>query len=373
LPHQIAVLVHALHGGGAERAAAALANHWVACGHHVNLITLDRIETDAFALDSRVQRVGLGLMSAAAHPGQGLWNNLRRVRELKHAVRVSGAAVVVSLTDKMNILTLLACLPLRLPVIINERSNPARQQLGPVWEWLRRYSYPKCTAAVAQTDAVAGQLARLVSTQRVHVIPNGVRRPSRLWEDDPSLPRRIVAIGRLSREKGFDLLIRAFAELAEPHPDWQLLIAGEGPERSSLERLITELNLDLRASLPGWIESPLELLCSSRVFVLPSRYEGFPNALLEAMAAGVPVVSFACDHGPAEIVEHGVNGLLVAAEDVHGLAAELERMMLDVDLRIRLGGRAREVVQRFSNEAYFERWDRLLERSAGQVDPTRAG
>ncbi len=140
-----------------------------------------------------------------------------------------------------------------------------------------------------------------------------------------------------------------------------MLIAGEGQQRSTLERLAVELQVAERVSFPGWVESPETLICSSRVFVLPSRYEGFPNALLEAMASGAPVVSFDCESGPREIIRHNDNGLLVPADDVQALAREVERLMTDELLRVRLGQQAREVVQRFSQESYFDRWDQVLQ------------
>jgi glycosyltransferase involved in cell wall biosynthesis len=265
----------------------------------------------------------------------------------------------------MNIVALLACRPLKLPTVICERSNPARQDLGVVWEWLRRRTYPYCRAAVAQTRAVAEQLQTLVRNDRVRVIPNGVKEPKQFWAEDPNRPPRILAIGRLSREKGFDLLIRAFASLAGQQSDWELQIAGEGKERSSLEKLVSDLNLDVSVRLPGWVQSPIDLLCSSRIFVLPSRYEGFPNSLLEAMAAGAPVVAFDCECGPGEIIQHEVNGLLVPSQDVEALAREMKRLMLDAPLRVRLGERARDVVHRYNSDNYFQCWDQLLEECLG--------
>ena len=339
MSHRIALLIPALHGGGAERATAALADHWVERGHCVTLITLDQTDSDVFPVDSRVQRVGLGLMRDSAHKGQGLCNNVRRLRRVREAIRGAAADVVVSLTDKMNIVTLLASWGMRLPVVIGERSDPRQQRLGAVWEWLRRRSYPRCDAAVVQTEAVASQMRGLIDAGRVHVIPNAVSVPSVSWK--ASLPHepRIVAVGRLSREKGFDLLIQAFFQLADRHQEWQLLIVGEGQQREPLAQLAGELGIAHRVQMPGWVDAVESLVCSSRVFALPSRYEGFPNALLEAMALGAPVISFDCASGPREIIRHGVDGLLVPAADVNALADGIERLMSDESLRVRLGSR----------------------------------
>ena len=125
----------------------------------------------------------------------------------------------------------------------------------------------------------------------------------------------VVAMGRLSPEKGFDLLIDAFARLAAQHADWRLEIAGEGPERDALQRQIDAAGLQPQVQLVGWVSDPERFLSRSALFVMSSRYEGFPVALLEAMACGVPVISFDCDSGPREIIRPDVDGVLVPAGD----------------------------------------------------------
>jgi glycosyltransferase involved in cell wall biosynthesis len=171
---------------------------------------------------------------------------------------------------------------------------------------------------------------------------------------------RLVAMGRLGPEKGFDLLIAAFARLAATHPEWSLTILGEGRERARLEALVESLGMTGRVSLPGRAADPLPHLAIAHVFALSSRREGFPNALLEAMAAGLPPVAFDCRSGPAEIITDGVNGLLVPDGDVDALAASLRRLMESPAERQRLGANARGVADVLSPDRILLAWDALV-------------
>ena len=279
---------------------------------------------------------------------------------------------VVSFTDKMNVLTLLASWSAPWQVVIAERNDPRHQSLGPVWEWLRRRTYPRCQAWVVQTEAVA-RFARVLAGQRpVVVIPNAVAPPAAAIPPPEQRPTRIVGIGRLSPEKGFDVLVRAFARIAPWYPDWTLQILGTGPQRGELEDLADSLGVRDNVRLAGWVDQPESALLESGVFVLPSRYEGFPNALLEAMACGLPCIASACDSGPAEIIRDGVDGLLVPPENVDALADALRQLVSDEAKRARLGRRAVEVTSRFSREAFFARWEEVL-RLPDRVDEGRHG
>jgi glycosyltransferase involved in cell wall biosynthesis len=177
----------------------------------------------------------------------------------------------------------------------------------------------------------------------------------------------ILAAGRLAPQKGFDILIRAFALLAGNHPEWRLQIFGEGPQRRDLEDLVRSLGQGGRVALPGWVPDLAAQMAQARIFVLASRWEGFSNALCEAMAAGLACVAADCPGGgPAAIIRQDVDGLLTPPEDAPALARALDRLLSDGELRARLGEQARDVVERFSQDRVLGRWDQCLEQAVAR-------
>jgi glycosyltransferase involved in cell wall biosynthesis len=201
----------------------------------------------------------------------------------------------------------------------------------------------------------------------VMAIPNAVP-DAALGPGDPGA-HRLLAAGRLVRQKGFDLLLRAFAEVAPQHPEWELDIFGRGALRAELERQVDELGLAGRARINQPTDRLGERMRDASAYVLSSRYEGFPLVLLEAMSAGLAVVAFDCPTGPDEIVTNGKSGLLVPAGDVSALAAALRRVMGDEQLRRRLAGTAPGAVARYAKRAVGRQWDVVLD---GEPDPISA-
>ena len=363
---RLAIVIHSLTGGGSEHVAAAMASHWAEAGKQVTLLTLDSVDNDQIACSEKVDRVGLDLMGES----RGLWSaivaNRQRVRALRRAFVQCAPDRVISLTDRTNILTLLAARGTRLRVVVSERTDIRHHRIGRVWEWLRRRTYPQARAIVVQTEAVLAAVRGLCGQTPVHVIPNAA--PSAKAPSAQAVPvlrlsvdrNWFVAVGRLSLEKGFDRLIHAFVRIADRCPDWNLVIVGDGPEKPGLESLINDAGLEDRVLLPGWVESPWSCFPESSVFVLPSRYEGFPNALLEAMSRGMAPVAFDCESGPSEIMRPGVDGLLVPEGDVAGLAAAMQQLAGDAEYRNRLAVAARSVNERFSSERVYAQWEVVL-------------
>jgi glycosyltransferase involved in cell wall biosynthesis len=198
----------------------------------------------------------------------------------------------------------------------------------------------------------------MFARSRAAVIPNPVRDMS-AHGGRATPEQRILAVGRLTAQKGFDVLLRAFARLAREHPRCLLTIAGEGPDLRALKAQAAGLGIADRVEFPGWIAEPGVLLERTAVFVMSSRYEGFPNALLEAMACGVPVVSTRW-RGAEEMVTDGVDGLLVAVDSEIELADAIERVLKDGETRERLGRAGRTVAERYRLATIIEQWDAVL-------------
>ncbi|MBN2139775.1 MAG: glycosyltransferase family 4 protein [Desulfovibrionaceae bacterium] len=361
----IALAISRLGPGGAERVASTLANAWARAGDRVDILTLEQAGIEPFfELDPLVRLHALGLAGRSAGLLSAAANNLRRVFALRRALMEIGPDVVVGFVDATNVLVLLACLGLGLPVVACERTDPAVHDPGRVWSLLRRTLYPRAAAVVVQTAAAARGLPSGLRA-RLEIMPNPVLVPSRVPGPCPHFPRPLVmGLGRLTREKGFDLLLRAFALVAAERPDWSLALVGDGPDREGLEALRDELGLGGRVLFSGWLADVGGCLAQADVFALPSRYEGFPNALCEAMALGLAVVAADCPSGPAEIVVDGRNGLLVPAGDPEALAEALARLMDDEALRRALAAAAPEILERFGLERTLSRWNSLLGRVA---------
>ena len=164
----------------------------------------------------------------------------------------------------------------------------------------------------------------------------------------------------LVQEKGFTLLLNAFSRVADKHQSWSLQIWGEGPQRQALEQISRDLNLSERVRLPGFTRRPFEVLSRADLFAMSSLIEGFPNALCEAMACGLPVVSFNCSSGIREIIRDGVDGLIVRANDPTALASALDGLMANEEERRRLAGKALEVTERFGLNKTMAKWEQLV-------------
>ncbi len=234
-------------------------------------------------------------------------------------------------------------------------------------------------AIVALTVADARRYHRLMGGRvRTLAIPNSNGRRDRTpvpWPRSGEVEDRVVvAAGRLVRQKGFDRLIRAWKLVAIEHPGWRLDIYGDGPLRATLQRQINRAGLAASVSLKGFSPRLAQHLAEASVFVLSSRFEGLPMVLLEAMSYGRPVVAVDCPTGPAELIEHGHNGLLVERGSIVALAATLGQAMAEPELRTRLGVAARSSASMFELDVVGRRWDLLLvELSSGSVTPRRGG
>jgi len=373
------LIAHAWGMGGTIRTTLALAGE-LAPRHDVEVISLLRRRKRPLlrfprrvrvtAVDDRRRPRGLAALLGRlpsvlvhpddyAHPWCSLWTDVMLVRWL----RALEPCVLVGTRPALNLLVARLAPPG--VVTIGSEHMHARSHRPRLAGDLRR-TYPRLDAVTVLTTADERDYARVLAGGRTRLvrIPNPVPRLPGA-KADPEAPV-IMAAGRLTAQKGFDLLVDAFAPVAERHPRWELRIYGGGSQRDRLAAQVAERGLEGRVRLMGRVDGLGEAMAEASVYALSSRFEGFPMVLLEAMSTGLAVAAFDCPNGPADAIEDGANGLLVAAQDVPALSAALLALVEDAQLRRRLGAAARATAERYDLATIGARWDALLATLGGE-------
>ena len=340
--------------GGAEGVSATLIKGWVKASKNVRLVTLGEADGLTHSLPESVQIISLG----RSHRWFDFLGTLRRLREEIVSFQPD---CVIAFQYKVNVMALLAAIALPIPIVVAEHNNPANEEVTPLWRNLRGIFYKFAHRVVTLTKRNLSYFPEEIGRLGV-VIENPLREefylplPAKREKFD----ERIIAMGRLRRQKGFDLLLRAFARVRNKFPNWSLVIYGEGRERQQLEYLCRELKLNGTVTLPGeTLEARKELL-DSELFVLSSRWEGFPCVLTEAMACELPVIAFDCPTGPNELIAHDENGHLVPHESIVELGQTMSSLMEDKKERERLGRAAGKVRQRLALDGILSQWEKKV-------------
>lgn len=364
---RLTFVVSSLACGGGERSAVLLAQGLMEKGHEISLLTFEGYETDFYEIPNGVKRIALNLNKKSPTIFHAILNNINRLNKLRREIINSQPDIVISFLDIVNILTLLSLINNPYPVIVSEQNNPAMstQNFWKLWSILRKFSYSFAAKVISSSQGVDdyfdwlpinkrqviyNPLAPVNSDIKSYILFNGVD-PKKNW---------VIAMGRLTYQKGFDILLLAFAKIANKHSNWQLIILGEGELRKDIETLRDSLGLTQSVILPGIIKNPFCILNNSKLFVLSSRFEGFGNVLIEAMSCGLPVISTNCESGPREIIQDGLDGILVPVEDALLLSKEMDYLMSNEQEQNRLGNNARKSAQRFSLDNIVCKWEELI-------------
>ena len=377
---KILMFIYCMHCGGAERTTANLANEWAARGADVTVVSIESTDVDFYPLHPAVRRIALNAASASPGAFAALGANFERVRALREVLRELKPDVVLGIMTVASVLAILATRGLPCKVIATEHTHPPMLPLTRTWQQLRRWTFRSADLVVALTGDSKHWLEENCECTDVCVIPPPFTLPIPRLE--PTLMpdavvgrdrRVLLAVGRLSEEKGFHNLIDAFSSIASAVPGWDLVIVGEGDERPALQKQIDDADLGDRIHLPGRAGNIADWYERADLYALSSRFEGFPMALTEAMASGIAAVSYDCDCGPRDIIRHGENGLLVKeVGDTRMLAEALKRLMLSDVERLRLATRAAGLRESFSLDKAISLWrDAFV--AAGVEETRRVG
>lgn len=279
-------------------------------------------------------------------------------RALTAYLRSLRGGVLVTTGPGLNLLATRYA-PRDVVLVGQDHQNMRSRARRPVMFAQLRDWYPRLDALAVLTEADARDWRRLLGDRtRVEVVPNLLSLNGQVLAslDEPV----VLAAGSYSHRKGFDRLIRAYAPVARRHDGWQLRIFGRGDQEERLRALVEDSGLAGRVQLPGHTRALHEELARGSVFALSSRSEGFPMVVLEAMSHGLPVVAFDVHTGPAEMITHGRDGLLVPQGDVAGFSRALETLVRDEARRREMGRNAAESVRRFGGDRIKRRWEELF-------------
>lgn len=368
--HQVrlACVIPTLRTGGSERVLTGLSGALVERGFEVSLFTFAPPgEAPFYGAPRGVRLLQLDCVPRAAGLGRAAVS-LRAAAKLRRALAGLRPDVVLSFTTLAGVVTIFATRGLAVPVVVAERNDPGGhvRRTGRVLAGWRDLAYARAEQLVVQTNRARASLQHM-RVPPISVISNPIPGMAAASPAGPA-PNgryRLLAIGRLTAQKGFDILIPAFGAVAQRHPDWDLVILGEGPDRNALEELVRKHRLAEQVIMPGIVHDVERELVKSHLMAFPSRFEGFPNALTEAMATGLPTVAFPEVSGVEELVLPGKTGLLASwSAPVTSLAECLDQLMSSAALRLQLGGAAREHVKGHSAEHHVDRWEALLREVA---------
>ncbi|WP_295625085.1 glycosyltransferase family 4 protein [uncultured Nitrosomonas sp.] len=372
----IVILTNSMSSGGAERVTANLANEWAKCGWQVTVITLAPKSMDFYELSSDISRIALDLSGESSSILKAILSNLHRVIAIRRELRRLSPDIVLAVMTTSSVLAILAGIRLGIPVIATEHNYPPMKPANLFWDRIRKWTYPYAARVVMLTSEGLDWLNNKIPRARGVVIPNPSSYPLAISEPFlapaawiASERRLLLAVGRLDEQKGFDYLLMAFSELVAAHQDWDLVVLGEGLLREALELQMQTHALETRVHLPGRVGNVSDWYQRADLYVMSSRYEGFPMTLVEVMAHGCAAVSYDCDTGPRDIIRHGVDGLLVSpVGDVPALASALDQLMRNDEARERMGQRAIEIRERYSPESILTMWNKLFnEEVSSQV------
>ncbi len=338
-----------LTGGGSERVMSILATEYVKMGIDTSMILLNE--------DIRTYDVPPEVKIIEAYcpmEKKNIWWHIRRVISIRKALKQSEADIIISFIWNTNLKVMLASLGLGKKVIISERADPAIYYRKKSFQLARKLLYPKAEAIVFQTQEAMKYYMKKEQQKQV-VISNPISNdlPVHSGERD----KRIVAVGRLTEQKNYKMLIDAFAQFYNNHREYILEVYGQGPDLQKLKKYVADLNLDSVVFFKGYVSDLKQRIVSAGIYVNCSDYEGISNAMLEALAMGIPTVCTDCPVGGARLAtENGENGILIPVNDQVALVKALCKVADNPELAKAMSEKAKRIIDKYSAECITNEW-----------------
>ena len=360
----IACMISSLIKGGSERVMCNLADYFVQQGNRVTLVTQYQRE-DEYPLNPKVKRI-LSQITEAEMGRNRISNFIRRFQKLRNIWKTEKPDAILVFIGKNNFMALLTAWGLHIPVVVSVRADPNQEYPNRWMRFMARHLFKKAAGVILQTRACMEFFPKAVQRKSV-ILHNPV---NEVFFENPYEGERehtIVTVGRIDENKNQALLLRAFAPIAADYPDYQIILYGKGDQEENLKQLADNLEIADRVIFAGNVSDVAGKIKKAGVFVLTSNTEGMPNALIEAMVLGLPVIATDCPcGGPRDLIEDGVNGILTPVGDVDKMKENLQHILNDLQNALHMGQTARKSTAIYREKIVYREWMEYLLKISGQ-------
>ena len=343
-----------LTDGGSERVMTLIANQFAKEQNNVTMILLRDKKKDTYELNNNINCIRFKYLSK-----NKIIIAIQRIYKLRKIIKNGKYDYIISFMNDINITTLLAGWNLHTPIIISERADPSVRKTNKLYKTLEYFIMSKAEKIVFQTEQVKKMYPNKIQKKSV-VIPNPVNNnlPEPYYG---KRDKKIVAIGRLSNQKNFPMLINAFAKFHKNNKDYILEIYGDGPLLNELKDLVKKHNLERNVFFKGYVKDVINAIKNAEMYISTSNYEGISNAMIEALAMGIPSICTNCPVGGASMmIKHNINGILIPVKDEETLVKSMNKISNNLELANKLSTNAIKIREEYSIEKIVKNWKKIM-------------
>lgn len=372
----IAFYIGGLCIGGAERVICNLAEYFYSEGYRVTMVTKVRDEKE-YELNPGIRRI-IADITLEEETSSRIHNLFARINKLRRIWKDVKPDVIISFIRKNNLMAIASAAPLGIPVVVSVRSAPERELKGFGFKTISFLLFRKAAGVVLQTREAYEFFPGYIKAKAV-VLPNSINSEFLRVSEEIAKERnsdinsvykenKIITVGRIDDNKNQRLLVDAYAKIAMQYPDWRLDLIGDGSGKQALEEYVNTLPCKDRIHFTGAVNDVAKRMSEASIFVLPSKIEGMPNALIEAMVMGMACISTDCPcGGPRDLIAADEsNGILVPVDSVDSMAMALKRLITNDTLRESMGDNAKKIINTLHPDSVNKQWKHYIENVTGK-------